>query len=216
MNARLLASCAAVSLAAGLAGSAHAGVVFFDGFESPSSPGISYGGTDTAGASFGDGTGIQQNGSPFGYAAAPEGTQTAHIQSDGTFYEDVSGLTSGATYTLSFYDATRSGYAVDPIMVSYEPELGTDPTVIMTTPSSTTFTLASTTFTYEGSGPAMFAISGTNPQTSSDDFNAAVDSFQIASAVPEPSIWAMMLAGVALMGASLRFSRKRGVAALAA
>ena len=36
------------------------------------------------------------------------------------------------------------------------------------------------------------------------------------SAVPEPGIWLMMLAGVALMGASLRFSRKRGVAALAA
>ena len=36
------------------------------------------------------------------------------------------------------------------------------------------------------------------------------------SAVPEPGVWMMMLAGVALMGASIRFSRKRGVAALAA
>ena len=35
-----------------------------------------------------------------------------------------------------------------------------------------------------------------------------------ASAVPEPSVWAMMFAGVALIGAALRFSRKRGVAAL--
>ena len=36
------------------------------------------------------------------------------------------------------------------------------------------------------------------------------------SAVPEPGVWVMMLAGVALMGAALRFGRKRGVAALAA
>jgi hypothetical protein len=36
------------------------------------------------------------------------------------------------------------------------------------------------------------------------------------SAVPEPGVWAMMLAGVALMGAAIRFNRKRGVAALAA
>ena len=36
------------------------------------------------------------------------------------------------------------------------------------------------------------------------------------SGVPEPSVWVMMLAGVALMGASLRLRRRRGVAAFAA
>ena len=33
------------------------------------------------------------------------------------------------------------------------------------------------------------------------------------SAVPEPGTWVMMLGGIGLMGASLRYSRKRGVAA---
>ena len=34
------------------------------------------------------------------------------------------------------------------------------------------------------------------------------------SAVPEPGIWAMMLAGVAMMGAALRFNRRKGPAAI--
>jgi hypothetical protein len=36
----------------------------------------------------------------------------------------------------------------------------------------------------------------------------------LASAVPEPSVWMMILAGVALMGAALRFNRKVNVAPL--
>jgi hypothetical protein len=36
------------------------------------------------------------------------------------------------------------------------------------------------------------------------------------SAVPEPSVWIMMLGGIALMGAALRFGRKRNGLALAA
>ena len=36
------------------------------------------------------------------------------------------------------------------------------------------------------------------------------------SAVPEPGVWAMMLAGVALMGASLRLTRKKTAAFLPA
>jgi hypothetical protein len=38
----------------------------------------------------------------------------------------------------------------------------------------------------------------------------------LTSGVPEPGVWVMMLAGVAMMGAAIRFNRKRGIAALAA
>ena len=212
MNIKLKALLSAAAMSGGLlvATASQAGTIFFDGFESPSTPGISYGGTDAQGATFNDGTGIQQNGSPFGYANAPEGVQTAHIQGTGSFTETVGGLVSGQTYTLSFEDAARAGYAVDPITVSYEPLLETDPTVITTTPASTAFSLVSTNFTYEGFSPeAMFTVAGTNPQTSVD-FNSAVDSFQIAtvSAVPEPSTWLLMIAGIGGIGLIMRRARK--------
>jgi hypothetical protein len=64
--------------------------IFFDGFESPSQfGGYSYGGTDSAGANFINGTGIQANGSAFVYTNAPEGNQTAHIQGTGIFTESI-------------------------------------------------------------------------------------------------------------------------------
>jgi hypothetical protein len=48
-------------------------------------------------------------------------------------------------------------------------------------------------------------------------YETVADQSITASAVPEPSVWAMMFAGVALMGAALRFGgKKRGVAALTA
>ena len=44
----------------------------------------------------------------------------------------------------------------------------------------------------------------------------AVNPTPPVSAIPEPSVWAMMLMGIALVGASLRLGRKRGVAAVSA
>ena len=56
---------------------------------------------------------------------------------------------------------------------------------------------------------AVFYFSGYNRSY------GALDSFTV-SAVPEPSIWAMMLLGVGMVGAGLRSSRRRLTAAVAA
>jgi hypothetical protein len=61
------------------------------------------------------------------------------------------------------------------------------------------------------------------------DFSTPVTSLTLSSAsnalevsdiavslVPEPSVWIMMLGGIAMMGAALRFGRKRNGLALAA
>ena len=63
-------------------------------------------------------------------------------------------------------------------------------------------------------GANRITNSGVDPNGFGTPTPSALTSLTI-SAVPEPGVWAMMLMGVALMGASLRFTRKRGLAALA-
>jgi hypothetical protein len=70
-------------------------------------------------------------------------------------------------------------------------------------------------------GPTQLVFTG-NTNQSTDDESFGVDNIVVTGApiltsgVPEPGVWVMMLAGVAMMGASLRLGRKRGAAALAA
>jgi PEP-CTERM motif-containing protein len=185
--------------------------VFFDSFESPTSTGITYGGTDSAGAVFVSGSGLQSNGSPFGYANAPDGSQTAHIQSTGSFTETVTGLVAGQSYDLSFYYAARSGYGIDGLAVSYN-----SATLFSNAPSSTNWVLENVLFDPVGS-TAVLTFAGTNfsqPPYPAGDFNVGVDAVSV-SAVPEPSTWAMMLLGFAGIG-SLAYRRKSKPALLAA
>jgi hypothetical protein len=43
-----------------------------------------------------------------------------------------------------------------------------------------------------------------------------IDNAFVTSAVPEPSTWIMLLAGVAMIGAALRLGRRRGFGSLLA
>lgn len=214
MRLQLLVGAALTSLALAMSSGSQASILF-DGFESPAlAPGaFTYGGTDAAGAVFGSGTGVQSNGSAFGYANAPEGVQTAHIQGQGSFTETVTGLVMGQTYALSFFDAARNGYGVDGIQIS------NGANVIFTgTPSSTSFSPVNLDFVYNGAG-SIFTIAGTIAQgvnaatNPAQDFNAAIDGFAISavSSVPEPGTWAMMLVGIGCLGVATR-ARRRQVA----
>jgi hypothetical protein len=179
-------------MAASFASKASAAIIFSDGFEGPSVPG-GYGGTDDAGAVFGDKTGIQGGG--FGYSA-PEGTQTAHIQFAGQFTEMVSALVSGQSYTLSFQFAARPGYVPDGLQVSYGAT-----TLFNQLPGSTAFAPETVSFVADGSN--VFTFAGTD--TISSDPNVGVDAISISdaatvAAVPEPSTWAMMILGFAGVG----------------
>ncbi len=180
-------------MAASFAPKASAAIIFFDGFEGPSVP-DGYGGTDDAGAVFGDKTGIQGGG--FGYSSAPEGTQTAHIQFAGQFTETVSGLVSGQSYSLSFQFAARPGYVADGLQVSYGAT-----TLFTQLPGSTAFAPETVSFVADGSN--VFTFAGTDLVSS--DPNVAVDAVSISNAatvaaVPEPSTWAMMILGFAGVG----------------
>jgi hypothetical protein len=192
----LLKRTAAIAVLSGVSASPLAAApVFFDGFEVPSDPGnYSYGpGTDAAGAVFDSGAGIQANGSAFGYADAPEGIQTAHIQGTGSFTFSVLGLAANQTYSLSFDYALRPNYLADGLSVSYNSQ-----SLFSDTAPSTAFSLVNLNFVTDDSGIGLFTFAGV--PAGSGDTNVAVDAVSLAATAPEPSTWAMMILGFAGIG----------------
>jgi hypothetical protein len=151
------------------------------------------------GATFAGFSGIQSNGSAWGFQPAPDGTFTGFLQSyntnietnlPGSFSLALSGLTSGSTYTLSFYIAARPGFTADPFNVS----IGAD-NLGNWTASSPTWTQETVTFTYNGAATLDF----TGTAQGAGDFSVGVDAVSV-STIPEPSTWAMMIAGFAGLG----------------
>jgi hypothetical protein len=59
--------------------------------------------------SFVNGAGIQHNGSAFGAPTAPDGVQTAFLQTTSNIYQTVN-FTSSGNFTVNFYAAARAGY----------------------------------------------------------------------------------------------------------
>jgi hypothetical protein len=77
------------------------------------------------GLTFGNGAGVQSNGSAWGFAPAPSGRQTAFLQSyanqiPGEITQIVTGLTPGQSYVIAFDAANRPGYDVNPVRVSFD------------------------------------------------------------------------------------------------
>jgi hypothetical protein len=84
------------------------------GFEIPSygAGGYQYnpsGGSWTFSGSSPSGSGIVANGSIWGNVNAPEGTQAAFLQANGTITQSIPGFTPGVAYTLSFWAVQRPG-----------------------------------------------------------------------------------------------------------
>jgi hypothetical protein len=79
-----------------------------------------------SGVTFTAGAGVQGNGSAWGFANAPDGTQTAFLQSflqTGGFASiamAVTGLEVGQSYTVSFWESRRPNYGLNPYSVSFE------------------------------------------------------------------------------------------------
>ena len=132
--------CSAIACLAAGAGTASAAPIVSDGsFEQPAlQPGAyEYGVQNGAqhssnginvkavGVTFGNGAGVQSNGSAWNFAAAPAGRQTAFLQSyanqtPGRITLAVSGLTPGKSYAISFHCANRGSYGVDPVTVAFD------------------------------------------------------------------------------------------------
>jgi hypothetical protein len=111
------------------------------------------------GWTFAGNSGIQSNGSAWGAARAPDGIQTAFIQSTGTISQPLS-LAAG-TYTLSFMAARRaccvSPY-VQPVKVTVDgAQIGT-----LISPSTTSFAPFSIVFSVATSGTHIIAFAGTD------------------------------------------------------
>jgi len=77
-----------------------------------------------ANMTFSDGTGVAGNGSAFAYPNAPDGTQLGFLQGasdgNGIIRQTVTGLTSGASYTVSFRGISRPGYPGGGVNVAIE------------------------------------------------------------------------------------------------
>jgi len=126
-------------------------------FETPAANGYTYnpvGGTWT----FTGSAGIQQNGSAWGAANAPGGTQTAFLQPAGVISQSVTFTTTGS-YQISFQSAQRTNYAGLSIVVAVDGvQVGTN-----IVPSSTAFaayTSASFTISTTGAHTISFTDSG--------------------------------------------------------
>ncbi len=76
------------------------------GFEATAANGFAYT-PSNAGWIFSGASGIQSNGSPWGAPTAPEGKQTAFLQSSSSIDQTV-GIAADGTYTISFKGALRS------------------------------------------------------------------------------------------------------------
>ncbi|NIJ06950.1 hypothetical protein FHS31_000532 [Sphingomonas vulcanisoli] len=198
---RLLTAAAIVML-----GTAAQAVVIPDGsFETPATSSFVYNPTVT-GVTFNAGSGVQHNGSAWAFADAPDGTQTAFIQSTSSYIGQIdfalTGLTVGQVYQIVFAGAARpGGYSDNPFTVSVGgSQIGSyDITsTIWSTYTTPTFRANSTTGTLTFVGSA-----------SSGDADVGIDNVRITTApVPEPATWAMMIGGFGLVGTALRRSRR--------
>jgi hypothetical protein len=129
---------------------------------------------------FSSSSGVAGNGSGFtGHNPnAPEGTQVAFLQKNGTIGQAVN-FTAG-TYTLSFYAAQRAGQASSQTF-----EVEVDGTVVGTiTPNGTSYNLYTTDAFTVTSGAHSVAFIGLNPN--GGDNTALIDELSIQVVPPAP------------------------------
>ena len=153
------------------------------GFEAPAL-GASYQYAPTAagvGWSFANGSGIQGNGSAWGAASAPEGSQTAFIQGTGTISQTLS-LTAGS-YTLSFKAAQRS-CCVSPYVQPIQVSVDGIPVGSPVSPTSTGFASFSISFSVATTGAHAITFAG----TIASDRSTFIDNVALTVASPPPAL----------------------------
>lgn len=216
MKSFLTLALASTALAAASA-PAHAST--FVSFEAPvlGSPGYAYtapppfngnpsvptGFDPIPGVTFSGASGIQANGSAWGFNNAPDGVQTAFVQSyngtGGSISIALNNLTANAKYYVQFAASGRPNYGVNPFIVSVA---GT----------STPFTVSNTTW---GNYQTSFVANGPSETLTFAGSSIAGDSAfgldAIAVAVPEPATWALMLFGFGMVGYGMRRRRQPSV-----
>ena len=189
----------ALALVGGLTGSAQAVTVVDFSFESPSQGGASFTYNPTVvGALFSGGSGVQGNGSAWGFTNAPDGVQTAFLQNNAQIDLGVSGLANGGVYSVTFYDSQRPGYGVLPVTVDFN-----GASILTTTPGAGWAPVTTATFVATGTtGTLSFITAAT-----SGDNDSGIDLVTVSGGVPEPATWALMLIGFGGLGGVIRGRR---------
>ena len=124
--------------------------------------------------------------------------------------QTIAGLVSGATYTLSFWQAgseeyTRGGGQSENFVASLGDQSFTSSTMNISNQGFAPWNEFSTTFTWDGVGNVLqiAAVGSGDPA-----FPLLADASLTGTAVPESSTWAMIVAGFAGMGLLARTRRK--------
>jgi hypothetical protein len=156
---------------------------------------------------------ITQNGSP--WSPAYQGTNSLDINGwDPGQISQTFKTVAGRTYQVSFAYSRNAAWAPDPALATVSAG-GTSVPVSAALgsfggPGAMTWQTASFNFV-AGQGPtSTITLTANNPGNGGVFFDAV----KVAS-VPEPATWATMLAGFGGLGAQLRRSRRRPVAAAA-
>ncbi len=148
--------------------------------------GVTYPYNNSGGSAWGPG--VAQNGSPWNFAPAPDGSWVAYLQDYATISQNIAGLTAGQTYYLSFFAAQRPGYGVNPMTVTID---GLTEVII---PTSTQWTKY--TFSFVASGNDVLTFSTSTGVPGYSDYDIGLDDVGIYA--PEPMT--LMLFGTGLMG----------------
>lgn len=167
-------------------------------------PGVPNGFDPIPGVTFTGATGIQRNGSDWGFNNTPDGAQTAFIQSyngvGGTITVALSGLSVGQRYVASFLAAQRPGY-------------GNNPFTVTATGSSTGFSTTNTQWTrFTKSFTATGTTANLTFAGSSIPGDSGVGIDAIGLSVPEPATWGLLMLGFGTVGGVMRRRARKSVA----
>ncbi|WP_174279747.1 PEPxxWA-CTERM sorting domain-containing protein [Sphingomonas bacterium] len=209
---------AGAALVAGLLPSAASAATVFSEDFSGATPGGSYtaqvAGTQfTASGSNVDIVGVR-NGSFYACVANPSGNclDTVGDQGPGvTVTSTAFAVTAGTTYTLSFDEILQGFSPTDLAVSTYTASVDGFTQLFTSTPN-----VATRTFSFTPLVSTSVATLAFNVLTSPDAVhgpvlsNIAITSADVP-AVPEPASWAMMIVGVGLIGAGLRYRQRNTV-----
>lgn len=204
MNKKILAALLAASAALSMGGAAQAANMVVNGsFEDPgfSLPAGSYcylGGPFDCGSVNGWSGGFPlmlSNSGPWGNPNTPAGNVLIGIQGT-SVAEQMLNLAPG-TYTLSWIDAGRGNYG-GPVE-TYQVSVGGNVLSVESVAYGAGWTAKSLTFNAIG-GPTLLKFAGQTEY----DATAFVDNVAVVNAVPEPATYAMLAAGLGLLGVAAR------------